>query len=502
MKIRGIVFKLWLAMLGLVVAVLLLSGLIQAGIIQKIYLGQQSDKIINEGKKLAGQLDLQGDVQQMQRQVDVLANYLGASVLVVDKEGETLAWNRPAGGGQGMGIGMGMGMGHGAGMGMGMGMGRSERLNGARPFAAGDVGKVLAGGQLERKEYNPYFKTEVMQVGIPINVNGAVGGAVMIQAPLAPIVNNIRALQQSALYALALGVLIATLLAFLLARNIVRPLLTMNRAARAMAEGDYGAQLPVKSTDEMGVLAESLSVLSTRLREKIYELDRLDKTRREFVASVSHELRTPLTIIQGYTEALADGLGKDQAQREQYLHNIIEETLRLKRLVEELLNIGRMEAGGIRADMKDADLLPVVRRVLERFAGRSREKGQNIVLTNSGSSIPARMDEDKIEQVLINLMDNALRYTPPGGEIYVSIGGKGDMLKVSVRDTGSGIPVEEQPLVWERFYKADPSRSRELSGSGLGLAIVRGIIEMHGGEVGIDSTPGKGSTFWFTIPRG
>ncbi len=495
MKIRGIVRKLWLAMLGLVVGVLLLAGLIQAGIIQDIYLGQQSDKIINEGKKLAAQLDMKGDVLQMQRQADDLANYLGASVLVVDKEGEIMAWNRPAGGGQGMGMGMGRGAGH------GMGMGRIGNYNGGKPFDATDVAKVLAGGQLVRKEYNPYFKTDVMQVGIPVMSAGAVAGAVMIQAPLAPIVNNIRALQQAALYALVLGVLIATVLAFLLARNIVRPLLTMNRVARAMAEGDYGVQAPVKSADEMGLLAESLNVLSTRLREKIDELERLDNTRREFVASVSHELRTPLTIIQGYTEALADGLGKDQSQRELYLHNIIEETLRLRRLVDELLSLRRMEAGGVRADLKDTDMLPVIRRVLERFTNCSAEKGQTIVFNNSGSPVPARADEDRIEQVIINLVDNALRFTPPGGEVTVSVAGEGDMLKVSVRDTGSGISVEEQPLVWERFYKADPSRSRDISGSGLGLAIVRGIVEMHGGKVGIDSVPGKGSTFWFTIPR-
>jgi signal transduction histidine kinase len=502
MKVKGIVFKLWLAMLALVVVVLLLAGLIQAGIIQKIILGQQSDRIINEGKKLADHLDIISDGSQMQEQVDDLAGYLGASVLVVDRGGEILAWNLPAGWGFGMGRGAGMGMGMGRGAGTGIGMGMTEKHNAGRPFDARDVAGVLAGGQLARKEYNSYFKTDIMQVGIPVLSSGKVTGGVMIQAPLAPIVSDIRALQQSALYALILGGLIATLLAFLLARNIVRPLLTMNRVARAMAEGDYGLQAPLKSSDEIGLLAESLNVLSLRLKEKIAELDRLDNTRREFVASVSHELRTPLTIIQGYTEALVDGMGRDQTQREQYLNNIHEETLRLKRLVEDLLNIRSMEAGGIGVELKDTDMLPVIKRVLGRFNNQAGEKGQILILENPGGPAHARLDEDKIEQVIINLVDNALRFTPPGGEVAVSAVSEGDRLRVSVRDSGPGIPPCELPLVWERFYKTDRSRRRETSGSGLGLAIVRGIVELHGGDVGIDSLPGKGSTFWFTIPRG
>ena len=222
MKVQGIVFKLWLSMLGLVVMVLLLAGLIQAGIIQKTYLGQQSDKIINEGKKLAGHLDMISDRSQMQKQADDLADYLGASVLVADKGGETLVWSRPAGGSSGMGLGRRAGLGMGPGREAGMGPGMAEKHNAGRPFDARDVAGVLAGGQLARKEYNPYFKTDVMQVGIPVLSGGKVIGAVMIQAPLAPIVSDIRALQQSALYVLILGGLIATLLAFLLARNIVR----------------------------------------------------------------------------------------------------------------------------------------------------------------------------------------------------------------------------------------------------------------------------------------
>ncbi|GBF34989.1 osmosensitive K+ channel histidine kinase KdpD [Desulfocucumis palustris] len=498
MKRKTILFKLWLAMLVLITAVLVFSGLIQAGILQKIYLEQQSGRIIESGLKLAGSMDI-SDKPQLNSLAENTADTLGASVLVVNSQGEIIVWKRSEGA---PGMGMGMGMGHGAGMGMGMGMGygMQQKINAGMPFTSADVSKVLAGEQLVRREYNPYFKTDIMQVGIPAEKNGRILGAVMIQTPLAPIVNNLRALQQSSLYALALGGLAAVLLALLLARGIVQPLLKMNRAARSMAEGDYDIQVPVESKDEIGILGESINLLSAKLKEKISQLEKMDNTRREFVASVSHELRTPLTIIQGYTEALVDGMDRDQAQKEQYLSNILEETNRLKRLVDDLLNLGRMEAGRVTIEVKEVDMLAVVRRVMERFESPALEKGRKLLVEATGGSYMAKVNEDKMEQVIINLVDNALRFTPPGGAVNAIIDRTGSQIRISVKDSGSGIPEREQPLVWDRFYKSDPSRSRGQSGSGLGLAIVRGIVELHGGQVGVQSRPDEGATFWFTVP--
>ncbi len=494
MKRKTIVFKLWIAMLGLITAVLIFSALIQAGILQKIYLDQQSARIIESGLNLAGEIDI-SDKLQLNRLVENTSDNLGASVLVVDSRGEIMAWKRAEGA---PGMGMGMGMGHGAGMGMGYGM--QQKMNAGKPFTSADVSKVLAGEQLVRREYNPYFKTDVMQVGVPAEKEGKIVGAVMIQTPLAPIVNNLRALQQAGLYALALGGLAATLLALLLARSIVEPLLKMNRAARSMAEGDYDIQVPVKSNDEMGILGESINLLSAKLKEKISQLERIDNTRREFVASVSHELRTPLTIIQGYTEALVDGMDRDQAQKEQYLNNILVETTRLKRLVEDLLNLGRMEDGRVSMEVKEVDMLTVMRRVLDRFKSLASEKDQKLFVEATAENYMAKANEDKMEQVIINLVNNALNFTPAGGVVGAKIDKSGDQIRISIRDSGPGIPETEQSLVWERFYKSDPSRNREQSGSGLGLAIVRGIVELHGGKVGVQSVPGKGSTFWFTVP--
>lgn len=483
MKVRGIVVKLWLSMLGLVVVVLGLSTLIQAGLLQRIYFDQQSTRIVEGGKQLAAEIDPYGDITELNRQVSALANYSGASVLVVNDRGSVLAWSGP-----------------GMGMGRGMGRGRMGIMHGGVPFTAETIKEVLQGNGVVRREHNPYFQLEVIQVGIPVEKNGQVSGAVMIQAPVAPMVNNLLALHHAGFYALILGALAATILALILARNIVGPVLKMNRVAKAMAEGDYGSQVPVQSGDELGMLANSLNKLSARLKQKIDELNRLDSTRREFVASVSHELRTPLTIMQGYTEALIDGMARDKSQRDQYLQNILEETLRLRRLVEDLLNLRRMEIGQVSVSIKKADIREICRRVVARFNGIVEGRGQKLILDVSETELNAMADEDKLEQVLINLVDNALRYTQAGGEVGVRASREGSFIKVMISDRGPGVPEEEQALVWERFYKADRSRSRNLSGSGLGLAIARAIIELHGGEVGVSSTPGKGATFWFKIP--
>lgn len=487
MKKFGLVFKIWLAMVALVVLVLGLSAAFQWGFIEKVYLKQQSDRILERADKFSRDYHSMPGQAEIDREVNSLARELDASVLVIDSGSGVVSWAAQRGMGR-RGMGMGGRM-HGAGLGPGPGF----------PVEQSDLKSVLSGETVVRRGSNQFFGMDVLLAAVPIRNAGAVTGAVIVQTPLAPIQANLRSILEAVVYSLLLGVAASILLAFLFSRSISRPILKINSVARAMAGGDFSLQAPVSPDSELGVLAGSINTLSRQLREKIQAIERLDATRRNFVASISHELRTPLTIVQGYTEALMDGIARDEKQREKYLMNIYEETIRLRRLVDDLLDLRRLESGMISMSMELADISEIIGNVAAQFNETVTDKKVAVKVGLPGEKIMARGDPDRLKQVIINLVDNAVRFSPEDGVVVIKGERAGDRVRVLVRDQGPGLSPEERQLVWERFYKADISRAGRNSGSGLGLAIARQIIELHGGDIGVDSDPGRGSTFWFTV---
>lgn len=231
------------------------------------------------------------------------------------------------------------------------------------------------------------------------------------------------------------------------------------------------------------------------------EQDRLEKMRREFVADVSHELRTPLTSIRGFLHAIADGVARDEQEAEEYLRIAIDETERLQRLAETLLDVSSMAAGGTPFQPERVDLAALMATAVEKLEPQARKRDIRIHIAPADRLPTVFADVDKVEQILLNLLDNALRHTAAGGKIDVSVRPENGFVWISVRDYGPGIAPDEQPLVWERFYKVDKSRQKG-AGSGLGLVIVRHLVEMHGGTVSLESTPGAGAVFSFSLPTG
>lgn len=253
------------------------------------------------------------------------------------------------------------------------------------------------------------------------------------------------------------------------------------------------APLKRSSGDVGGIVA----VLQDVTRER-----QLEQMRRDFVSDVSHELRTPLSFIQGYSEALLDGLDRNPEQRRSYLQIIVEETVRLKRLVTNLLDLSLLEAGRFKPPQEPFSLAGVLKRAMRAMEPMAGSLGVAIKAEGAVDLPPALGDEDRIEQVLINLMDNALRHTPAGGWVTVSVRPSPglDAINIDVADTGEGIPPGELPRIWERFYKVDKARTRSHGGTGLGLSIVKSIVSAHGGEVTVESTPGLGTTFHVVLP--
>jgi len=226
---------------------------------------------------------------------------------------------------------------------------------------------------------------------------------------------------------------------------------------------------------------------------------RLETVRRDFVANASHEIKTPLTAIRGFAETLL-GAPLPEENVRAYLQVILNHSERLSRLVEDLLELSRLESGTHELELVDLDVTLLARRLCEELEPRIRERGFEVNIQGTGAP-HARADRRAVEQILSNLLDNALKYSEPGKRVDLRIAAAGPAVRVDVADHGAGIPEADRARIFERFYRVDRGRSREMGGTGLGLAIVKHLVQAQGGEIWVESTPGVGSTFSFTLPR-
>lgn len=239
----------------------------------------------------------------------------------------------------------------------------------------------------------------------------------------------------------------------------------------------------------------AVAVLRDMTEERLH-----DKLRKDFIANVSHELRTPIAMLQGYSEAIIDDVAGSEQEKKELAQIIYDESLRMGRLVNEFLDLARMEAGHIQLNLESINIGEFSNRVIRKFFTIVKENNIQINTEISEIEQEIMLDADRIEQVLTNLIDNAIRHTSEGGMVTLSVQPCKSGIKISVQDTGSGIPEEDLPFVFERFYKADKARTRGRSGTGLGLAIVKNIVEAHNGHVSVKSKPGKGTKFSFYLP--
>jgi two-component system phosphate regulon sensor histidine kinase PhoR len=231
----------------------------------------------------------------------------------------------------------------------------------------------------------------------------------------------------------------------------------------------------------------------------VTELRHLEQVRRDFVANVSHELRTPLTAIRGFAETL---IGNDLSATEMraQLEVILRNAERLENLIRDMRELSRIESRRVPLQPAEVDVVKITEAVLTDMEPRLKERPMEASLVDR-DPVPAWADRRALEQVLSNLLDNAVKYTDPGGRITVEVEARAEVVAISVSDTGIGIPAEHRTRIFERFYRVDKARSRALGGTGLGLAIVKHLVQAMGGEIYVESDPGRGSTFRFTLPR-
>ncbi len=325
-------------------------------------------------------------------------------------------------------------------------------------------------------------------------------GVITVSAPLSGIEATVAHLSRLTTYSGIFAAAIAGILALSLSKTISKPLRQMTRSARELVKGNFQSRIEVTPSGEMGELAETFNQAVDEIEKTMDEQKRLQQLRQYLLASVSHEFRAPLTSIQGFAEAMLDGFVEDEEDREQYLKVILDNTNYLKRLVNDLLELSSIESGHVELRWEKISPGSLLERVFQSVAPKAADKNIGITYGCAAELEYIWGDKDRLYQVLLNLMENAVSYTPEGGRVALYAGKEGEEAVFTAADSGPGIPADDIPFIWEKFYKVDKARTRADKGKGLGLAIVKELVEKHSGRVSVESEPGAGSTFYVTLP--
>jgi two-component system OmpR family sensor kinase/two-component system sensor histidine kinase BaeS len=433
------------------------------------------------------------------RTAPVLADFFAAShswdgVGNLLQSEEYLPLDNAGGSGRGPGAGQGRGMGLGGGM-WGM-QGQRLILAGADGLVVSDTGGGKAGQKLTAAE---------QAAGTAVEVDGKVVGTLLVKnndsaGANTPAGQFLASVNRSIVISVVVAGLLGLLLGAVLFNQFTAPLRQLRAAAEAISRGDLRAKVSIHTRDEFEDLGLSFNAMAETLEKS-------EEQRRRLIADVAHELRTPVSVIRANLEGMLDDV---LPLNDKTVALVLDETMHLNRLIGDLRLLSIAEAGELELEMVDVDPAALVNQVVERLQPQAARKG--ITLTAACSSLPAalRMDPGRITQVLNNLVDNALRYTPQGGAVTVAAGvsdAEPGFALFSVTDSGPGIAPHEQPLVFDRFYRSDHSRARASGGSGLGLAIVRQLVEAHGGSARVESpaftpagAPAFGTRMLFTLP--
>lgn len=354
-----------------------------------------------------------------------------------------------------------------------------------------DITSFGAKYYLEGTFYDTYSE-QVMSVYSPITVNYKVKGYVIIHKPIQQLISFKDGFLNISYMTLAIIFLCAFVVLGLFTYTVYIPIRKITQAAKEYATGNFAAKINLHANDEIGYLAASLNFMAT-------ELSTLEDDQRKFIANVSHDFRSPLTSIKGYIEAIMDGTIPYEMQ-DKYLNIILFETERLNKLTQSMLELNKYGKKGTMLDISKFDINNTIKMVVQSFEGTCKKRKISFELILTGQTLYVAADMSKIQQVLYNLIDNAIKFSQPDSAITIETTEKNGKVFVSVKDTGIGIPKDSLTKIWERFYKTDLSRGKDKKGTGLGLSIVKEIISAHNENINVISTEGVGTEFIFTLP--
>lgn len=462
-SIRG---KLWLGMMTLVGIVLVLLWLLQIVFLESFYTNL---RIADVKRKIDAISQLKaGNTQSIADELDRLAYTQGVILEWVDTSGQSIYLSAAD---------------------------SAHQIPQMRNVAWREFyQQILSGKSVERSFVHHRFGNKYTIIGTPVySAQGDLAGGIIATVPMAAVTETADILRRQLAYITVVLLIVTGLLSLGLSRSFTKPVLHIRQVAVAMANGDFSARAVVNSVDEIGMLANAINYLGEQLAK-------IEQLRRDLVANVSHELRTPLSVIRGYAETIRDITGDEPGQRAVQLEIIIEETERLADMVNDTLQLALLQSGNANLDLREVAVRELLEDVVKQYSIMAEQN--NICLTLEGDlEAIVIADEAKIVQVMHNLLQNSLHYTEANGRIAVRADVIGQIVHISVSDTGLGITEADLPYVWDKYYKGKRAGTNEHVGTGLGLAIVKGILEAHNAEYGVGSQLGEGTTVWFELRR-
>lgn len=379
-------------------------------------------------------------------------------------------------------------------------------------FPLSDAHKeTLDNGEMIREEWTESLSGMRGYVAVqPIMQDGKVNELIFMIVSLQQISEAYDALRLFYLYIGAGGVALILLLSIIFSKIVAKPLLALNQIALRMAKLDFSVKSPIGGHDEFGSLSRSLNRLSETLDDTLKELhqangrlradvehkQRMEQMQKEFISNASHELKTPLSIVRGFVEGLRDRIS--ESKRERYLDVILDETEKMEELVKDMLELTKLESKTIKLKQSHFTVSELAEDIVDKLTNQLNEKQLTVAIV-SGEEFPVYADRSKIEQVLFNLLMNAIRHAVPGSEITLRIDKDGEHVRIAIENEGEAIPDEQLGSIWERFYRVERSRSRKTGGTGLGLAIVKHILDLHESRYGVMNTE-RGVRFYFELP--
>lgn len=400
---------------------------------------------------------------EVKMQLNGISAYADAAVWLVDREGNVLVSSRPD-----------------------SYPSAPARIRDFDPAASGSA-------TYQEGNYHGYFEENVLTVSAPVVQGFSTRGYLIIHKEVADLADFRNTLMRS-VYATVIIIYLLSFIVLLAFQFLVyRPLRRITEAATQYASGNLEYEIPVTTQDEMGYLSASLNYMSAQLRD-------MEDYQKKFVANVSHDFRSPLTSIKGYVEAMADGTIPPEMQQK-YLSIILFETERLTDLTQDLLTLNEFDTKDILLDKEVFDIHEVIKNTAATFEGICTKRKISIELILAARHLNVYADRKKIQQVLYNLIDNAIKFSDSDSSITVETTDRGDKVYISVKDYGIGIPRDSLNKIWERFYKTDASRGKDKKGTGLGLSIVKEAIQAHGENINVISTEGVGTEFIFSLSK-
>ncbi|OCZ49850.1 ATP-binding protein [Dehalobacter sp. TeCB1] len=359
-------------------------------------------------------------------------------------------------------------------------------------FVASNVKLVLEGQKVfQQKEYSTDFAAYVLFAGYPLTINEKIEGAILILCPVSNINKIVAHMDLIILIVAATMIILSIPFIYFNSRRISKPIKEMDETARKIAQGEKTEPTVVVSKDEIGSLSNSFNYMKD-------QIEKTEKMRNDLIADISHELRTPLTSINGFVKGIVDGIVEPQDYQE-YMVLIQGETRRLIRLTSDLLDLAKIQSGGVKLQKERINIAALVENVLSVLSSSAENKRLSVI-NKVLSEIYALADPSSIKQVLINIISNAIKYTPEEGQIVIEAGLNNQEVRLTVQDTGVGIASADLPYIFEKFYRSDKVRNAEDKSTGLGLAIAKNLVELNGGSIWAESTEGKGTYLTFTLP--